>query len=134
MNNISPNEIDKMADELYRAGYGSGPDEFHTYAMMLTRGAEFQSHLAHVGAEATGVAVNEQALAQRMRTPFDMVADAYYQRDLAAQHGEPVEGWDRFIAGLEDLQTRRHSQHQYEHTATQAMAVLIDAQEQRDGL
>lgn len=90
LNNISPREIDQLAHELNDSGNISTQD----FMILLTRGAEFLSHMP-------GNRYTEERLNQKT----DLIADFQYSLKMSQNGGAPTEGLEHLLATLEKIQS-----------------------------
>ena len=90
LQNITPRDIDKLADELTEAGY-----PFSTDMMLLrARGAEFQSHMPDFG----GVPASPDK-------PVNLIESVETSLEMSRGHGDPTQGAQHlldFLIKLDD--------------------------------
>lgn len=100
---MTPREIDQMAEAMPM----ENPGDFGVKMMLLTRGEEWQRHMADVIEEATGVDQSE-ALAARLSARVDLIDQFQTTLDLTKSHGGPTEAVEATLAYLHRMDARRH--------------------------
>ncbi len=93
LRNISPEEIDAYAKELHENGH-FGEESL----MLLTYGAEFQTHLAKAISEVTGVKTSVNTTDK-----IDVIAKMENNLKISRSFGHPTEFMERQIAYLKSI-------------------------------
>ncbi|MBO0346446.1 hypothetical protein J0X15_14530 [Roseibium sp. CAU 1637] len=95
LNNISPREIDQLADELSEAGGVS----FDGLGLLVTRGEKFRMHMIEsLGGDPSTFDPTRRS---------DLAGSMAEQRDFAAKRGDPLEWYDQTLALFDRLQEAR---------------------------
>lgn len=93
LHNISPEEIDAYARELHENGY-FGEESL----MLLTYGAEFQTHLAEVISQATG-----EKTSVNTTDKIDVIARMENDLKISRSFGHPTEHMERQLAYFKSI-------------------------------
>ncbi|EKE72647.1 MULTISPECIES: hypothetical protein [Roseobacteraceae] len=107
--NISPDEIDDMADRLREAG----AYEFSDMMMLETRGTRFQQHLCDCLYEA-GI-TNSRSFDGAQKS--DVIASFTFQIEMSRRAGDPTEFAQKSLDRLEEI----HAQAQADRAKAQAV-------------
>ncbi|WP_274845760.1 hypothetical protein [Phaeobacter gallaeciensis] len=94
LGDISPQEIDQMADELVAAGF----DDMKLIMMLTTKGAAFQAHLQEDFAQ-SGYEVSRGNSNAKM----DLIEVTRDQLKMSKAFGQPTQALESFLDDIEDI-------------------------------